>query len=276
MEDTPNIEFILTQVGARCGPHARVLDFGCGAGLLVARGRAEGFDIVGADPFGETVETLRDHRQAGRMGRTIFVILDGRLPFADTSFDAVIANQVLEHVHNLPLALAEISRVLRPGGIFLALNPTLGVLREGHCGIPLAQLLQRVPRLQHAYLLLARLIGLGLWTRGRGRREWARSFARYMQEQTVYRRARELILQQAEAIGPTERIEPALATHRLAAWPALARLARYRWLQPAIGAAVTHFGNMVTIATKPAVSPVTPLRDQGAETGHQRLHFQER
>jgi ubiquinone/menaquinone biosynthesis C-methylase UbiE len=51
------------------------------------------------------------------------------LPFADASFDGVIANHMLFHVENLPRALGEVARVLRSGGLFCATTLGLGHLR---------------------------------------------------------------------------------------------------------------------------------------------------
>jgi SAM-dependent methyltransferase len=52
------------------------------------------------------------------------------LPFADASFDAVIANHMLFHVEDRPRALGELARVLRPGGKFRATTIGLDHLRE--------------------------------------------------------------------------------------------------------------------------------------------------
>jgi ubiquinone/menaquinone biosynthesis C-methylase UbiE len=52
------------------------------------------------------------------------------LPYADASFDAVIANHMLFHVEDRPRALGEIARVLRPGGAFRATTIGLDHLRE--------------------------------------------------------------------------------------------------------------------------------------------------
>lgn len=58
------------------------------------------------------------------------------IPFPDNSFDVVIANHVLHHVQNIPLALAEIRRVLRPGGHFFAIaNGTHGFEHYLHTAI---------------------------------------------------------------------------------------------------------------------------------------------
>lgn len=47
----------------------------------------------------------------------------GRLPFASSSFDAVICSEVLEHVYDPPVVLREVYRALRPGGFLLACVP---------------------------------------------------------------------------------------------------------------------------------------------------------
>jgi|ERR1700733_5510232 phosphatidylethanolamine/phosphatidyl-N-methylethanolamine N-methyltransferase len=49
-----------------------------------------------------------------------------RLPWDDNSFDRVLAIHVLEHLYNLPAALEEVARVLRPGGVFCVVIPCEG------------------------------------------------------------------------------------------------------------------------------------------------------
>lgn len=230
---TPNYGFILSEIERECGPGARVLDFGCGQGTLVEAGRFRGFRMVGADCF-----QLPEEREAARakLGSTIHEMPGGVLPFADASFDAVCANMVLEHVENLDLALAEIGRVLRPGGVFLSMMPSKESIREDHCGIPLAHRLQRWPALQFAWLLGCRVVGLGHYRDSRTRVQWARDFRDYLQAFTFYRTDAELcgVL---GTIGRVERREPAFAKARLGmALPA---------------AVVVRLGTMVCLARKP-------------------------
>ena len=47
-----------------------------------------------------------------------------RLPFADGTFDAVITSEVLEHIQDDVAAIAEMTRILRPGGVFAATVPS--------------------------------------------------------------------------------------------------------------------------------------------------------
>jgi len=99
---------------------ARVADLGCGPGvilnnLLVHRPgwSAQGLDIsrVAVD----YAARLADHKGVGE--RVRFSTGDlVNLPYRDASFDLVVASEVLEHVPSIHAALAEIKRVLRPGG----------------------------------------------------------------------------------------------------------------------------------------------------------------
>jgi len=54
------------------------------------------------------------------------------LPYADASFDAVVAFDVLEHINEDRTAVAEIMRVLRPGGAFVFTVPAFGFLFSAH------------------------------------------------------------------------------------------------------------------------------------------------
>jgi SAM-dependent methyltransferase len=98
-----------------------VLDCGCGAGdyvgALVARG---------ADAFGVEFDArkLAAGLVSGRLAERLSAGDLEALAFPDASFDVALANEVLEHVPDDRAALAEIRRVLRPGGRLLVLSPT--------------------------------------------------------------------------------------------------------------------------------------------------------
>jgi len=92
-----------------------VLDLGCGAGDSV-----EQFRNVNPSVAWTGVDIERSPEVAARRRTDAdFVVFDGvSLPFEDRSFDAVYCKQVLEHVRAPAPLLAEVARVLRPGGLF--------------------------------------------------------------------------------------------------------------------------------------------------------------
>ncbi|MDP5071730.1 MAG: class I SAM-dependent methyltransferase [Congregibacter sp.] len=112
-------------------PGQRVLDLGCGEGRhVIAACALDGVDAVGVDLSLKDLATARERMDEFRDGSgedsALFLLLAGdalRLPFADASFDAVICSEVLEHIPDYRSALAEIARVLRPGGRFCASVP---------------------------------------------------------------------------------------------------------------------------------------------------------
>jgi ubiquinone/menaquinone biosynthesis C-methylase UbiE len=103
--------------------HARVLDIGCGTGLLACR-IMETFPrtrVVGCDFSGGMLA-----RAAARGPSVCWVQGDGcRLPFTDRGFDAIVSTEAFHWFPDQAAALAEFFRVLRPGGwLFLALMNT--------------------------------------------------------------------------------------------------------------------------------------------------------
>jgi SAM-dependent methyltransferase len=102
----------------------RVLDLGCGGGRHSFEPYRRGAEVIAVDWGVEEVSTTRRWlgaiRQAGQsppgtLGTAVRADLRA-LPFPDAYFDRVIASEVLEHIHDDVTAMAELSRVLRPGG----------------------------------------------------------------------------------------------------------------------------------------------------------------
>jgi SAM-dependent methyltransferase len=96
----------------------RVLDWGAGFGQLtyLLGGRycnVSSFDVGEPGEFPLAIEPSRTIRRSDH---------PSRLPYADASFDAVVSCGVLEHVEDHDASLAEIRRVLRPGGLLLIYN----------------------------------------------------------------------------------------------------------------------------------------------------------
>jgi SAM-dependent methyltransferase len=98
----------------------RALDVGCGEGRFCRILRREGFDPVGLDPTSELLDAARAKDPEG-------LYVEGRaeaLEFADESFDLVVACLSLIDIEQADLAIAEMSRVLKPGGTLLVANLT--------------------------------------------------------------------------------------------------------------------------------------------------------
>ena len=96
-----------------------VLDLGCAGGFMAEALDARGARVTGIDPAAEAVAAARAHAEAQGRAIAYDVGVGEDLPYADAAFDAVVCVDVLEHVRDLGQVLAEVSRVLRPGGLFL-------------------------------------------------------------------------------------------------------------------------------------------------------------
>jgi SAM-dependent methyltransferase len=102
-------------------PNARVLDIGCGRGLLLREFQRRGCDVLGTE-FSD--DACRFARDVLKIPVKVGLIHD--LNFPDNCFDVVVMWHVLEHVSDPRPTLAEVSRILRPGGIFLVGVPNFG------------------------------------------------------------------------------------------------------------------------------------------------------
>jgi demethylmenaquinone methyltransferase/2-methoxy-6-polyprenyl-1,4-benzoquinol methylase len=101
-----------------------VLDLGAGTGDLSRElSRAGATQVVGGDFTRDMVATAA-RRYAGQSGYTWTVSDVLHLPFADASFDAVTNGFLLRNVVDLPAGIAEMARVLRPGGRLVCLDMT--------------------------------------------------------------------------------------------------------------------------------------------------------
>jgi SAM-dependent methyltransferase len=112
----PITDEVARELVARASAKSKdILDLCCGQGTLTAMLAAAGANVWGLD-FSPEMLALAEARVPGanlRRGDA------AALPFDDDSFDAVICNFGMMHLPDQPKALAEIRRVLRPGGQFL-------------------------------------------------------------------------------------------------------------------------------------------------------------
>jgi 2-polyprenyl-6-hydroxyphenyl methylase/3-demethylubiquinone-9 3-methyltransferase len=97
----------------------RVLDLGCAGGFMAEALAQRGARVAGIDPAAEAIEAARAHASKSVLDIDYSVGVGEDLPYPDAYFDAVVCVDVLEHVQDLGRVLAEVTRVLKPGGLFL-------------------------------------------------------------------------------------------------------------------------------------------------------------
>jgi ubiquinone/menaquinone biosynthesis C-methylase UbiE len=100
-------------------PALRILDAGCGTGgfLRWLGARAPAAQLAGVDLSAEAVELARTRVPGAELAVSRVV----ELPFEDARFDVAVLNDVLQHIHEdeLDRSVAELRRVLAPGGVLL-------------------------------------------------------------------------------------------------------------------------------------------------------------
>ncbi len=151
---------MLRELGSEINTETLILDFGCGEGGIVYHLRKQGFKAFGVDIVKdyENVQKRCEEEGLVEADEDAFRLIDMsnyKIPFDDNTFDVIISDQVFEHVQNYPEALAEIKRVLKPGGSSLHIIPSRYRLIEGHLFIPLGGIFQG-----HRYLALCALLGI--------------------------------------------------------------------------------------------------------------------
>jgi len=118
------LEMIRRAAGGRAG--GRILEDGCGVGEYLARLAPAAAQAVGLE-----IE-LERARDARKKAAQVVGGVGERLPFAANTFDLVLSHEVLEHVQDDRQAVAEIVRVLRPGGRLVLFCPNRGYPFETH------------------------------------------------------------------------------------------------------------------------------------------------
>lgn len=96
----------------------RILDAGCGSGPLAAELVARGADVTGFDGSPAMIDLAR-RRLGGSVPLSVHDLTEP-LPYADETFDDVVASLVLHYLEDWDAPLAEIRRVLKPGGRLVA------------------------------------------------------------------------------------------------------------------------------------------------------------
>ncbi len=106
------------------GPATTVIDVGCGAGRHAFEAYRRGADVIAFDHdaselkgVATILEAMAEAGEAPASAKAETVLGDAlQLPYADSTFDCVIASEILEHIPADDAAIAELVRVLKPGG----------------------------------------------------------------------------------------------------------------------------------------------------------------
>jgi 2-polyprenyl-6-hydroxyphenyl methylase / 3-demethylubiquinone-9 3-methyltransferase len=111
----------------RCLDGLRVLDIGCGAGILCEPLCRLGATVVGADPADANIAAARVHAETGGLAIDYRTTTAEALAEAGESFDIVLAMEVVEHVADLAAFMRCCARMVAPGGLMMTatLNRTL-------------------------------------------------------------------------------------------------------------------------------------------------------
>ncbi len=239
-----------TRLGVGAGD--RLLDLGCGFGRHAYQAARLGAEVVAFDAGADEVRKVQDtfgamavagelDPQASRVGAVRGDALT--LPFADGAFDRVIASEVLEHIPEDEAAMAELTRVLRPGGSMAVTVPRCGpefvnwALSDEYHNVPGGHV-----RIYRQRQLVDRLQGTGL--KAVGSHHAHGLHAPYWWLRCL--------------VGTTNDTHPAVATyHRLLVWdiekaPKVTRYAD-RVLNPLVGK------SLVVYLEKPRVSVAAPV-----------------
>lgn len=134
----------------------RVLDIGCGGGLLSEPMARMGAEVVGADASATNIEVARIHAEGSGVGVDYRAETAEALAEAGETFDIVLNMEVVEHVSDVDLFLASCAGMVRPGGLmFVAtINRTMKAMALAIVGAE--YVLRWLPRGTHQYEKLVR------------------------------------------------------------------------------------------------------------------------
>jgi len=174
--------------------NAKILDYGCGLGEVIRKGRDEGFNIYGADSFNAGNRNIEAKlMKLGLLNKVITKIKNQTLDYEDNFFDLIMSNQVLEHIEDLKSALKEIHRVLKKKGLFLSIFPFKGTLIEWHIGLPFVHWFKKCSRLRFYFALFLRNIGMGFHKKNLIKQQWVINNLQWLDNYTFYRFKKEIL-----------------------------------------------------------------------------------
>jgi SAM-dependent methyltransferase len=193
MESAPNgfnYKYLIAKAVALGG---RVLDYGCGRGEAVALGLALGVDIWGADAYSGAYSFFATSIVREAQARIGLIDSAGHAPYPDAHFDLIFSNQVIEHVEEPAPVIADIYRLLKPGGVLIAVFPVLETWFEGHVRLYFVHRFAKDSPWRGRYLKLAHRLGFGAHRSDFTAAQWPAAIEKGLDSSCFYRPRRELL-----------------------------------------------------------------------------------
>jgi 2-polyprenyl-6-hydroxyphenyl methylase/3-demethylubiquinone-9 3-methyltransferase len=129
----------------------RILDVGCGAGIVTEPMARMGATTVGIDPAAENIAAAKHHATEAGLAIDYRAVTAEQLAAAKERFDVVLALEVVEHVTDVPAFVATCAGMVKPGGLMIVstINRTMKAFALAIVGAE--YLLRWLPRGTHSY-----------------------------------------------------------------------------------------------------------------------------
>ncbi|WP_087000319.1 bifunctional 2-polyprenyl-6-hydroxyphenol methylase/3-demethylubiquinol 3-O-methyltransferase UbiG [Rhizobium sullae] len=134
----------------------RVLDIGCGGGLLSEPVARMGATVVGADPSEKNIGIASTHAQASGVTVDYRAVTAEQLAEAGETFDIVLNMEVVEHVANVDFFMTTCARMVRPGGLMFVATINRTMKAAALAIFAAENILRWLPRGTHQYEKLVR------------------------------------------------------------------------------------------------------------------------
>jgi 2-polyprenyl-6-hydroxyphenyl methylase/3-demethylubiquinone-9 3-methyltransferase len=134
----------------------RILDIGCGGGLLAEPMARMGAEVVGADPSQTNIEVASIHDRQSGLDIRYLALSAEELRAKGETFDVVLNMEVVEHVSDVDLFIRECAAMVRPQGLMLIATINRTFKAWGLAIVAAEQILRWLPRGTHQYDKLVR------------------------------------------------------------------------------------------------------------------------
>ncbi len=138
----------------------RVLDIGCGGGLLSEPVARMGADVVGADPSEKNIGIASTHARENNVPVDYRAVTAEQLQQAGETFDVILNMEVVEHVADVDLFVATCAKMVRPGGLMFAATINRTLKARALAIFAAENVLRWLPRGTHQYEKLVRPVEL--------------------------------------------------------------------------------------------------------------------